>query len=77
MNITDIRVAIADAVNAFKADTGHLPIRLQVSSVHLSELQSSAYEFPDGSFILVEYVEGMSRNQVRCIGPEVIKNELE
>ena len=56
---------------------GHLPIRLQVSSVHLSELQSSAYEFPDGSFILINYVEGMSRSQVRCIGLGVIKNELE
>ena len=77
MNMTDIRVAIADAVNAFKADTGHLPIRLQVSSIHLSELQSSAYEFPDGSFIPVDYVEGMSCSQIRCIGPEVIKNELE
>ena len=48
-----------------------------MSSVHLSELQSSAYEFPDGLFIPVDYVEGMSRSQVRCIDLEVIKNELE
>ena len=77
MSNTDIRVAITDAVNAFKTETGELPIRLQVSRVHLSELEYSSYEFPDGSTIPIDYVEGMSAGVVRCIGPEVIKDELE
>lgn len=77
MSTTDIHVAITEAVNGFKVDTGHLPIRLQVSSIHLSELEYSTYEFPDGFSIPIDYVEGMPTSAVRCIGPEVIKSELE
>lgn len=68
---------ITDAVKMFKADTGHLPIRLQVSNVHLNELEYSTYEFPDGSAIPIDYVEGIDASRVRCIGPEVVKDELE
>ena len=77
MSNIDIRVAIADAVNAFKTETGQLPIRVQVSRVHLKELEDSPYEFPDGSTIAIDFVEGMAAGVVRCIGAEVIRDELE
>jgi len=59
MSTTDIRTAIVDAVNAFKTEAGELPLRLQVSTVHLSELEHSSYEFPDGSTLPIDYVEGI------------------
>jgi hypothetical protein len=74
MNSRDIRTKIAIAVSEFKTDTGYLPIRLQVSREHLNELEYSTFEFPAGHTLSIDYVEGMSPGEVRCVGPEVINN---
>lgn len=75
MSTTDIRTAITEAIDAFKAGTGQMPIRMQVSSTHLSDLEHSEYELPDGTAIPIDYVENIAPGMVRCIGPEAISDE--
>ena len=77
MSPTDIHVAIASAIDAFKAGTRQMPIRLQVSRVPLNDLKYSEFELPDGSAIPIDYVEGIALGAVRCIGPEIVGNVLE
>jgi hypothetical protein len=74
MNSRDIHAEVARVIDAFKVETGQLPIRLQVSREHLHELEYATYELPYGHAIPIDYVDGMAVGKVRCIGPEAINN---
>jgi hypothetical protein len=76
MSSRDIRAEVAWVVNAFKAETGQLPICLQVSRDHLNlnEPEYATYELPNGHAIPIEYVDGMAVGKVRCIGPEALND---